>query len=161
MTTITRAPLESTRPGSGWAGAGIATLVLLAATWWAAGSGQGEPVEPSHDTPATVEHIGHGDFSWVTLTPDAARRVGLEVAAVPEGAEPVTVPYSAVVHAADGTTWVYGTEDEDSLRFRRYPVEVRAVAGDRAMLSEAPPPGTFVAGVGSALLHGSEFEVGH
>ncbi len=161
MSTVTRSDVESTRPRFGRAGAGIATLILLAVTWWAAGSGQGEPVEPSHVSPAEVEHIGHGDFSWVTLTPDAARRVGLEVAALPPSAEPVTVPYAAVIHAADGTTWVYGTKERDSLRFRRYQVEVRSVTGDRATLSEGPPPGTFVARTGSALLYGSEFEVGH
>jgi hypothetical protein len=142
-------------------GAGIATLVLFGVTWWAATSGKGEPVEPSHASPATVEHIGDGEFSWVTLTQDAARKIGLEVAEVPRRTEAVTVPYAALVHDADGTTWVYASMEEDSLRFRRYEVEVRAVTGDRATLSVAPPPGMFVAGEGSALLYGSEFEVGH
>lgn len=161
MAIATRAHLPRTQTRSGWVGGSIATLVLLAVTWWAANSGQGELVEPSDLSPATVEHIGHGEFSWVTLTRSAADKIGLEVSEVPRSTDAATVPYAALVHAADGTTWVYASKGEDSLRFRRYEVEVRAVTGDRATLSEAPPPGMFVAGAGSALLYGSEFEVGH
>lgn len=160
MTTATGANVQGTRVRGGWVGAAVAALVLLAVSVWAASAGQGTAVEQAHPSPATVEHIGHG-LSWVTLTPDAARKVGLEVVEVPRGARAVTVPYASIVHAADGSTWVYATNDADSLRFRRYEVEVRTVNGDRASLTQAPPPGTFVAGHGSALLYGSEFEVGH
>ena len=152
---------DTTSAGFGWVGAAIATLLLLAVTWWAAGSGQDEAVEPSDTSPAAVHHIAHTDFSWVTLTPNAARRIGLEVTELTRGSGPVTVPYAALVHDADGTMWVYAAKDRDTLRFRRFEVDVQAITGDRATLSEPTPPLPFVAGHGSALLWGSEFEVGH
>lgn len=161
MTSAAWGAAESSKARHTWVATTIAVLALLGVTWWAAGAGPDEPVVPSLAAPATVEHIGHTDFSWVTLTADAAQRVGLEVVAVRRTVGPVTVPYAALVHAADGTTWVYASEEADSLRFRRYQVEVGTINGSRATLEKAPPPGTFVAGAGSALLYGSEFEVGH
>ncbi|GAB6986460.1 hypothetical protein [Nocardioides pyridinolyticus] len=136
--------------------AGVVTVAV-----WAATAGQEGVTEPTHDSPAVVEPIGHGEKAWVTLTPEAARRIGLEAARVRVGSSGVEVPYSSVIYAADGSTWVYAADPADQLRFRREEVHVKAVRGDRVILRDGPPAGTIVAGAGTAELYGSEFEVGH
>ena len=71
------------------------------------------------------------------------------------------VPYSALIHDADGAMWVYVADPEDQLRFRRVEVDVVAVTGDQVTLRDGPLPGAAVAGDGAAQLYGTEFEVGH
>ena len=64
------------------------------------------------------------------------------------------VPYSAVYYDAKGDAWVY--VNTAPLAFVRERVTVDRVAGDLALLSSGPPPGTPVATVGVSLLYGAE-----
>lgn len=141
----------------------IAIAVLLALTTWAVTAGQDGEIDVGHPSQATVETIEGSDLSVVTVTSDGAEKIGLEVVRV-EPADHrlgrLAVPYAAVVHGADGTTWVYASAG-GALRFRREVVEVAAVAGPRAILAAGPGVGTAIAGIGSAELYGTEFEVGH
>ena len=54
-----------------------------------------------------------------------------------------------------GQTWVY--TNLQPLVFVRHRVAIDRVDGDRALLSEGPPPGSKVAAVGVAELVGTEF----
>jgi hypothetical protein len=44
------------------------------------------------------------------------------------------------------------------LTFVRHALEVEAIEGNEAILSEGPPAGTLVVTVGTAELYGAEFE---
>lgn len=139
----------------------VATSCLLAVTVWALTAEHADTPPPEHDSPATVEPIGDGRTAWVSVTAEAARRIGLDVSPVEGTAGALQVPYSALIHDADGAMWVYVADAEDQLRFRRIEVEVTAVTADQVTLREGPTPGTVVAGHGAAQLYGTEFEVGH
>jgi hypothetical protein len=141
----------------------VAIVLLLALTGWATTAGPDEVVVAVHPSPGTVETVEGSEFSWVTLTAAGAEEIGLEVTGVERARHPagrLAVPHAALVHGADGTIWVYAAADE-RLRFRRRVVEVAAVEGSRAILARGPLVGTLVAGLGSAELYGTEFEVGH
>lgn len=109
--------------------------------------------------PAAVEHLDGTSLSRVTLSASAAERIGLETAAVRRSNRGLVVPYSAVLYDEQGKTWVY--TNPTRLTFVRAPVVVGRIAGETAMLSSGPRPGTKVAAVGAAELYGTEFEVDH
>jgi hypothetical protein len=110
------------------------------------------------DEPATVEPVKGTDVSRVTLTPEAAKRLGIETAAVRRhGADEMTVPYGAVVYNADGTTFTY-TSPKPRV-FVRAPIIVERIEGGEAILLKGPPAGTQVVTTGSQELYGSEYEV--
>lgn len=164
MTTETAGDSEpATATTSGRVFAIVAILVALALTAWAVTAGQDGEIEVEHPSQGTVETIEGSDLAVVTLTSDGAENIGLEVIRV-EPADHrlggLAVPYSAVVYGADGTTWVYASAG-GALRFRREVVVVAAVAGPQAILAAGPGVGTAIAGIGSAELYGTEFEVGH
>ena len=115
-----------------------------------AAAGEGEP--------AHVEPVA-GGLSRVTLTPSAAERIGLETEPIRRRAGRKIAPYSAVLYDTEGRTWVYASRAR--LTFVRAPIEIAAIRGDQAFLSDGPPAGTQVASVGAAELYGTEFEVGH
>ena len=139
----------------------VATFGVLAVAAWALTAEHADTQPPEHHSPATVEPIGDGQIAWVSVTPEAARRIGLDVTPVGGSEGAVQVPYSALIHDADGEMWVYVADPEDQLRFSRLEVEVTAVTADVVTLRDGPPPGTMVAGDGAAELYGTEFEVGH
>ena len=141
----------------------VAVLALLALTAWAGTAGQDGEIQVKHPPQATVETVAGSDLSVVTLTSDAAEKIGLAVVRVEPADHQLgglAVPYAAVVHGADGTTWVYASAGS-VLRFRRQVVEVTAVEGPRAILTAGPSVGTDIASIGSAELYGAEFEIGH
>ncbi len=145
---------------AGWL---VAAVALAALAIWAATAGSGAEAEADHSSPAVVEHVEGSDRAWVSMTPDAVDRIGLEVVPVrpvPGSAGRLAVPYAGVIYGADGTTWVYAADDS-GLRFRREAVVVHSARAGRAVLLDGPSPGTEVAGRGSVELYGSEFEVGH
>jgi hypothetical protein len=122
--------------------------------------------------PARVEAISGKDVKKVTLTEQAARRIGIAtvvigagpVSAAP-GGQPSTpetvVPYAAVLYDPKGATWVYTIPQP--LTYVRERVVVRRVAGangTEAVLSEGPPPGTTVVSTGAVELYGAELGVG-
>jgi hypothetical protein len=94
----------------------------------------------------------------VTLTAQAAKRLGVETAAVRRrGARRSVVPYDAVLYSADGATFTY-TSPKPRV-YVRAPITVVRIDDDTAVLSSGPPVGTEVVTVGSQELYGSEYEV--
>jgi hypothetical protein len=133
----------------------IAALIVVAASVSACGSsssGNGGA------EPATVEPVKGTDVNRVTLTAEAAKRLGIETAQVRQGsAQRTVVPYGAVLYSADGTTFTY-TSPAPRV-FVRAPITVARIDGDEALLRSGPPIGTQVVTVGSQELYGSEYQV--
>jgi hypothetical protein len=108
--------------------------------------------------PATVEPVKGTDVNRVTLTVEAAERLGIETAPVRErGAQRTVVPYGAVLYSADGTTFTYTSPTPRV--FVRAPITVARIDGNEVVLRRGPPVGTQVVTVGSQELYGSEYEV--
>jgi hypothetical protein len=114
------------------------------------------------------------ELSQVTLTQEAAERLGVQTApvqAVPVRPAPVraeagtgararavkTVPFGAVMYDADGSAWVYTVKAEWT--YLRAPIVVDRVEGDKAYLRDGPAAGTAVVTVGVPELYGSEYGV--
>ena len=131
---------------------GVAAVVLVASS----GSSKDEPAADAE--PAKVEPIKGTDLSRVTLSADAARRLGIKTSTVTaQGERRKVIPYDAVLYAADGSTFTYTSPKP--LTFVRSPITVLDIRGDRALLSAGPPAGTNVVTVGSQELFGTEYEV--
>ena len=107
--------------------------------------------------PASVEPIEGSELSRVTLTEDAARRIGLETAAVARRGDRTAVPESAIWVDVDGAAWVY--TERQPLVFVRARVVVDRYQDGLAYLAEGPPPGTVVASIGVPELIGSELGI--
>ena len=140
--------------------AAVAAVIVVVAV----GSGGGKDAEGAPDRePATVEPIKGTDVAQVTLSKDAARRLGIETAPIAAGtlarraARTTVIPYDAVVYAADGSTFAYTSPKP--LVFVRAPIRIGDIRGDAAQLLAGPPKGTAVVTVGSQELYGTEYEV--
>ena len=111
--------------------------------------------------PATVEEAGT-DLWEVTLTERAAQRTGLETVEVTmqtvDGADRLTIPYSAVMYHYDGSEWTYTVPAP--LTYLRAPIEIDYIDGDLAVLNSGPDEGTEIVSVGAAELYGVEFGIG-
>jgi hypothetical protein len=142
-----------------WIGAGLAVAVVAAVVIaLAAGSPSDDTGAAPEAPPATVEPIKGTDLSTVTLSADAARRLGIRTAPVlARGAHGAAIPYAAVLYDADGRTYTYTSPKP--LVFVRHPIRVIRIQGARALLSSGPPAGTRVVTVGSQELYGSEYDV--
>ncbi|SCG66667.1 hypothetical protein GA0070613_4190 [Micromonospora inositola] len=157
------------RHGGRWMAAILITLASAACTTPASNTSSGHK-----DSPAMVEAIPGRDVKKVTLTEQAARRVGIATVTVgamqpaaPVGPSPshgtpaTVVPYSAVLYDANGVTWVYTVPQP--LTYVREKVAVATVGGARgtdAFLSQAPPAGTSIVTTGVIELWGAELGVG-
>jgi hypothetical protein len=117
------------------------------------GSSSGE----SGGEPATVAPIKGTGLNQVTLSQQAARRLGIRTSAVRRLGAQTAVPYGAVLYNADGSTFTY-TSPKPRV-YVRAPISVERIAGKQAILSHGPPVGTAVVTVGSQELYGSEYEV--
>jgi hypothetical protein len=98
------------------------------------------------------------DLGRLTLTPEAAKRLGIETTSVSEADGQAAVPYAAVLYDPQGATWTYTSPSE--LVFVRSAIDVASIEGDRALLTSGPPVGTKVVTVGVAELYGAETGVG-
>jgi hypothetical protein len=108
--------------------------------------------------PARVEPIKGTDLSRVTLSADAARRLGIETAPVARhGAGETVIPYAAVLYDPNGHTFTYTSPKRHV--FVRHSIGVDHIARGRAFLTSGPPSGTAVVTVGSQELFGTEYEV--
>jgi len=110
--------------------------------------------------PAQLEPIEGTDLNRITLTEEAADRLGLEVAEVRtelvDGVEQLVVPYAALLYGPDGITWVY--VNVEPLVFMRQAIVVDSIQGDDVFLSEGPEAGASVVTLGATELFGSESE---
>jgi hypothetical protein len=108
--------------------------------------------------PAKLEPVkGTDDIKRVTLTAEAARRVGLQTAPVRHSGHDAVVPYDALIYDAEGRTFVY--RSTRPLSFVREQVEVDRVEGSLAFLTRGPAAGTTVVTVGAAEVYGTELDV--
>jgi hypothetical protein len=108
--------------------------------------------------PAKVEPIKGTDLSRVTLSADAAKRLGIRTARVlRHGTHREVIPYDAVLYDASGHTFTYTSPQP--LVFVRHAISVDHIVGEQAFLSSGPPSGTPVVTVGSQELFGTEYEV--
>jgi hypothetical protein len=142
----------STRHLGGW-------LVALGLAVLPACAGKGTTGEESTGGGATVAAIEGTDLSSITLTDQAAERIGLEVDTVKKGAGSLeTIPYSAVLYDPEGGTWTFTESGE--LTYVRAPITVDRIDGELAYLSAGPPVGTEIVTVGATELYGAEIGVG-
>jgi hypothetical protein len=138
-----------------------ATLVATSFIFSACAKAQAVPTERPSE--ATVEPVEGTDLSRVTLTPEAARRLGITTAPVRQtqgnrtGAAEI-IPFSAVQYDAQGQAWAYTSPAP--LTFLRSPIAVDHVDGELAYLRHGPARGTAVVTVGVAELFGAEYGVG-
>lgn len=132
-------------------GLGLAALLLAGCT----------PKAEAAPPPAvTVEKIDGSDLSILTLSPQAAQRLGVQTAEVTSASNGTrtVVPYAALLYDLDGATWVY--TNPAGLDFVRHSITVDRIVGGQAILTDGPPIGTKVVTVGVAELHGVEAGVG-
>jgi hypothetical protein len=113
--------------------------------------------EEGGDEPAKVQEIEGSDEARVTLTEDAAGRIGLDTTPVTSRGELTVVPESAVWVDANGDEWVY--TNPEPLVFIRAQIVVDRYEEGSAFLSDGPVPGTEVASIGVPQLIGSEFGI--
>jgi hypothetical protein len=115
--------------------------------------------EAQGEKAARVEKIGDTGQRKVILVAEAAKRLGIETAAVGEAdAHHEAVPYSAVIYDAEGHSWVFTVPAD--LNYVKAPITVDRIEGDRAILTEGPPPGTPVVTQGAEELFGVEDGIG-
>lgn len=136
----------------------VAVLVMAIAALALSGCGDSPGEEGGGEEQAKVEPLAGTGVSSITLTTDAAKRLGIQTATVRRGAAQRTVvPYSAVLYDAGGATFTY-TSPQPRV-FVRAPIAVVRIDGADAVLSRGPPVGTAVVTVGSQELFGSEYAV--
>ena len=136
----------------------IAGLVIAAAVFAMGCGSSGSKEETGDPEPAKVTPIKGTDLSTVTLSADAAKRLGIATARVSsQGSSGKVIPYDAVIYAADGHTFTYTSPKP--LSFVRAPITVKDIRGNKAVLSAGPAAGTSVVTVGSQELFGTEYEV--
>jgi hypothetical protein len=127
-----------------------ASLAVLALP----GCGSSASGDATGGEPARVEKVAGSTVSRITLTADAARRIGIETTA----SRGTQIPYAAVLYDDNGGTWAYTSPS--SLVFVREPISVERIDGDVAFLTRGPASGVSVVTVGAAELWGIELGVG-
>ncbi len=134
----------------------IAFLVLAAVAMAACGpSATNAPAKPEA---VVVEKIEGSELERLTLSDDAAKRLGVQTAPVTSNGGGTSLPYSALVYDKSGATWAY--TNPEGLVFVRHEVKVDRIADDLAILTAGPAIGTLVVTVGAAELWGVETGVG-
>lgn len=137
----------------------LATLVLVGLGMAACSRASA----PAHDRvrPAIVAEVAGSDLKQVTLTKEAAVRVGIVTVPVgkpaPSGGPGTSIPYGAVLYDINGATWAFTSPAP--LVFVRHAITVERIDGAIALLSDGPPVGTEVVTVGAAELLGAELGV--
>lgn len=139
-----------------------AVLVLPAlALASCAGSSTFDDAPAADAGPAKVEAVKGSDAARVTLSAQAARRLGIRTTAIVTerrgGRQRAVVPFSAVLYDAHGETFAYTSPEH--LVYVRRPIRVASIAGRVATLRAGPPAGTMVVTVGAPELLGTEYGV--
>jgi hypothetical protein len=121
-----------------------------------------QAAETASEPAVVVEEVAGSELMRVTLSADAAERLGIETALVEEvetsGISSLAVPYAAVLYDSNGATWAYVSDG--GLVFVRERLVVDRVEGNIAFLADGPVPGTTVVTIGAAELYGAETGVG-
>jgi hypothetical protein len=143
---------DASMPRRGWT-----TVIPLCAFLLLTGCRDLTSEEEGGYEPAVVEPIEGTELARVTLTEDAARRIGLDTEPVSIRGGLIVVPESAVWVDVNGDEWVYTAPEP--LAFVRAQVVVDRYDDGSAFLSDGPAPGTEVAPIGVPQLIGSEFGI--
>jgi hypothetical protein len=110
--------------------------------------------------PVSLEPIEGTDLNRLTLTQEAADRLGLETASVLaqqiDGAERLVIPYAALLYDPSGQAWAY--VQAGPLVFMRQAITVDSIEGDKVILTSGLEAGVNVVTLGSTELFGSESE---
>ena len=134
----------------------ILALATVAALLSACAPAASEPTEPE---PAVVEAIDGSSLKRVTLSDEAAERIGVETASVATASGGrLEVPSASVLYDENGQAWVY-TNPEGHV-FLRSQITILGTSGDETLLTAGPPADTQVVTVGVAELYGTELGVG-
>ena len=133
----------------------IATIIILLLT-----ACTKESVEEEVEKPVTLQPIEGTDLNRLTLTAEAAERLGLETVAVRsqeiKGVEEQVIPYAALLYDPSGMAWVY--VNDGPLVFFRQAVTVDFIDGNDVFITEGPDAGANVVTLGATELFGSESE---
>lgn len=132
-------------------GAVLLAVLALPACTGAESEAAGDPQEA-----VVIAEVEGSDQAELTLTDEATARLGLETVEVAP-ADPVQVPYAALLYDADGNTWVF-TNPEPGVYVRQQ-VKVARIDGDVATLVGGPS-GMAVVTTGAAELFGAELGTG-
>lgn len=141
----------------------IVLIVIVAGAFLLLSERSEEDLSEKAEASKTESVLGE-EFKPVTLTEKEAQRLGIETTevweeqVVPSGGTRKVVPYAAIIYGLHGETWLY--TNSEPLTLVRQKITVERIAGDMAILSEGPPPGTKVVTVGVAELYGVETGVG-
>jgi len=109
---------------------------------------------------SVVQALPGTDVKQVTLTARASERLGIKTVPIGGSAAEIVVPYSAVLYAPDGSTWVFTVRQPLTyVREKVAVVVVRGAKGDEAVLSQAPPIGTPIVSTGGVELYGTELGI--
>lgn len=120
-------------------------------------TGCSEPAESPPEAAIHIEELESG-LKTLTLSANAAERLGVQTADVEDRGAQKVVPYASVIYDAQGATWAYVAIEQ--LTFERASIVVESITGDEAILTIGPPAGTPVVIVGAAELYGAETGVG-
>ncbi|HEY2704319.1 MAG TPA: hypothetical protein VGL20_11565 [Candidatus Dormibacteraeota bacterium] len=148
-----------------WVAAG---LIVVGLGLTGCGTTKADYGEAGQGSPAEVVPVKGTSLNRVTLTSDAASKLGVQTVPVAAAVMPAstdgtaaapetTVPVNAVIYDKDGNTWVYTVTQ--SLTYQRQAVGIARVDGDTAVLKSGPAPGTRVVTVGAQELLGAELGV--
>jgi multidrug efflux pump subunit AcrA (membrane-fusion protein) len=121
----------------------------------------GELVQPVTAPPSADVTTASVDLYYAAPNARGAWRPGQRVSVRVPLSSPqrsLTVPRAAILHDAQGGTWVYEARPERV--FVRQRVSIVDLVGDVAVLDKGPSPGAAVVIVGAAELFGVEFGVG-
>ncbi|HEU0011964.1 MAG TPA: membrane fusion protein MtrC [Verrucomicrobiae bacterium] len=126
-----------------------------------AAAGMTRPARPVSAPPSANAAAATVDWFYEVSNTNGALQLGQRVGVtVPLRAdeESLVVPWTAVVHDAQGGTWVY--EKSGPLSYTRRRVQVKQVVDQFAALTGAVKPGARVVVTGVAELFGAEFGAG-
>ena len=135
--------------------AAAAALVVAGIVLPGCAEGESEAVEGYE--PAKLQAVKGSELKQVTLTPEAAKRIGVRTASVRGSGGRRVVPYSALIYDSDGRTYVYVTPKP--LSFVRAAVAVDRIEGASALLRDGPPVGSRVVTTGTSEVFGTELDV--
>ncbi len=108
--------------------------------------------------PAETVDVDGSEVPMVKLSERAAERLGIELAPVATENGVRVIPYAAVVYEPDGNAWAYVSPE--AFTYRRSPIEIWTIDGDRVVLTSGLDEATEVVTVGTAELFGVEQGIG-
>ena len=126
----------------------VAVGLLIALGVAGCGSVRTTPIAPS----SRLVRVPGSSAGKIILSATGAERIGIQTALAGVNAKSVTVPYSAVIYAPSGRTFVFSNPAR--LTYTEIPVTVDRISGNVVFLTRGPQPGTPIVTVGAEELYG-------